>query len=76
MNNKGSMAINEIVEKIRTGEYRMMIGISQPLQRRNSMGEWTPCYKYHRNTVRAASRKLVRKYDETLHMGFMVCPAA
>ena len=66
--------IDENVEKIRTGEYRMVVGIRQPLQRRSSLGEWTSVYKYHPNTVRAASRRLVHRYDETRHMGFMVYP--
>lgn len=69
-----SSMVDEIVEKIRTGEYRMVVGDYRPLQRRSSRGEWIPCYKYHPNTIRAASRRLVHRYDETIHMGFMVYP--
>lgn len=71
---KGEKAVQEIIEKIKSGEYRMLAASYQPLQTRNSLGHWTTVYKYHANTIRAASRKLVRHYDETRHMGFMVFP--
>ena len=70
-----STMVDEIVEKIRTGEYRMVVGNYRPLERRSSLGEWLPVYKYHPNTIRAASRRLVRRYDEAIHMGFMVYPS-
>lgn len=74
MNKQSQAAINEIIEKIRAGEYRMINSKVHPLQRLRispelPKGEWLPTYKYHRNTIRAAQRRLVYRFDKATLQG-------
>ena len=74
MSKQSQVEINEIIEKIRAGEYRMINSKVDPLQRLRispelPKGEWIPLKKYHPNTVRAAQRRLVYRFDSASLQG-------
>lgn len=67
-------AVQEIVDKIAAGEYRMILSKVDPLQRLYvsadlPKGQWIPLKKYHRNTIRAAQRRLAYRYDQVAMQG-------
>jgi|688.fasta_scaffold1242464_2 hypothetical protein len=67
---KGEQAVREIIEKIASGEYRMLNQKRHPLQwLRRSTNEWVPMTKYHRNTVIAAQRRLKYRFDSVAMHG-------
>ena len=70
-------AINEILDGIREGKYRMVHSKVAPLQRLITSpelpkGEWIPLYKYHPNTIRAVQRRMKYKFDDNRLMGYYV----
>ena len=72
-------AINEILNGIREGRYRMVHSKVAPLQRliispELPKGEWIPLYKYHPNTIRAAQRRMKYQFDANRLMGHYVMP--
>jgi hypothetical protein len=74
MSLQGEQAVQEIIEKIARGEYRMILSKVDPLQRLyvsadSPKGQWIPLKKYHRNTIRAAQRRLAYRYDQVAMQG-------
>lgn len=74
MNKQSQNEINEIIEKIRAGEYRMINSKVDPLQRLYitpdlPKGQWIPLKKHHRNTIRAVQRRLVYRFDKATLQG-------
>ena len=68
----GEQAVQEILAKVASGEYRMILSKVDPLQWLRispelPRGEWIPLKKYHRNTILAAQRRMKYRFDvETL----------
>lgn len=73
----GEAAIKEIIDGVREGRYRMILSKVDPLQRLRispelPKGEWIPLKTYHRNTIRAAQRRLTYKFDHVALQGVYV----
>lgn len=72
MKDLGKQAVQEILAKVASGEYRMILSKVDPLQRLyvsadSPKGQWIPLKKYHPNTIRAAQRRMKYRFDvETL----------
>ena len=68
----GEQAVQEILAKVASGEYRMINSRVDPLQRLRisaelPKGQWIPLKKYHPNTIIAAQRRMTYRFDvETL----------
>lgn len=67
--------IDEIIEGIRTGKYRMINSKIDPLQWLRispelPKGEWIPLKKYHPNTIRAAQRRMTYRFNNATLIGY------
>ena len=72
-------AINEILDGIREGKYRMINSKVSPLERLYitpdlPKGQWIPLKKYHHNTIRAAQRRMKYQFDHNRLIGYYVMP--
>ena len=60
--------VDEIIDGVREGRYRMINSKVDPMQRLRispelPKGEWIPLKKYHPNTIRAAQRRMKYRFD-------------
>ena len=67
--------VDEIINGVREGRYRMINSKVDPLQRLRispelPKGEWIPLKKYHPNTIRAAQHRMKYRFDEGKLTGF------